>query len=76
MVNSILKRQRQLIGHLLRINSLLTEVLKGRRKGKNGQRKTKSAIFRQPAPSQNIRKSKEGGARPGKEEGREQQTKS
>ena len=34
MVNAILKRQMQWVGHLLRRNSLLTEVLEGRFKGK------------------------------------------
>ena len=34
MVNTILKRQRQWVGHLLRRNSLLTEVFEGRCKEK------------------------------------------
>ena len=41
----------------------------------NSKRKTKIEIFRQPAQWQKIRKSKEGGTRSGKVEGRKQQTK-
>ena len=78
MVNTILKRQRQWgIGHLLRRNGLCFEVLELVRKMQRdkSKRKTKTVTFRQLAQWQNIRKSKEGSARPGKVEGREQQNK-
>ena len=45
MVNTIHKRQSYWVGHLLRRNSLLTEILEEKCKRKN-ERKTKAKTFR------------------------------
>ena len=69
MVNTILKRQRQWVGHLLRRNSLLTEVLEGRCRGKKAKGRPRQKLLDNLLNGK-TRKSKEGGARPGKQEGR------
>ena len=45
MVNTIFKRKRQWVGHLLRRNSLLTEVLEGRCKGKKAKGRQRQKLI-------------------------------